>query len=83
MVLIMRQRRKEQGVQLPYGPCQSFVVKSFEKKSKLSLNYLANTSVFSSKKLSQCLVTMVLARVALIIPGPGEDLYALNPASGE
>lgn len=75
---ILRGNKLESGQIIKYNELENEVLKIIEANETASKEFIRKNSKFTSRRISDCLIRLVVARVLNIIPAPGDDLYEFN-----
>ncbi len=75
---IIRQRRKENGVNLRFGVHEKALMQHLEAKGSITVSAYMNISKLPRSSASKKLVLFVLAGILEIIPGEKEDVFVAN-----
>ena len=75
---ILRGSRQETGQTIKYHDLENEVLKIVESNQPVSKSAILKNSNFTSRKISDCLIRLVLAGVLKIIPAPEHDLYEFS-----
>ncbi len=75
---ILRGMRLGNNQVIRYSDLENEILKLVDKRTKISKQELVQESGFTSRKISDCLIRLVLAGVLKIIPTADHDLYEFN-----
>ena len=75
---ILRGSRQDKGQIIKYHDLENEVLKIVESYQPVAKRMILKHSSFTSRKISDCLIRLVLAGVLKIIPAPEHDLYEFS-----
>jgi len=75
---ILKGNRLNKGRVIKYHDLENEVLKIVESHQPVSKKVILNHSSFTSRKISDCLIRLVLVGVLKIIPTPKQDLYEFS-----